>query len=61
MKNRAVSRLGAQAGLAAFYFLPMALVFRDNARRHLGKEGTTMITLLVLAAAAWIGGAGLGV
>jgi hypothetical protein len=42
-------------------FLPGTLAFRDNAQRNLRKEGATMITLLILAAATWIGGAGLGV
>jgi len=44
-----------------FSFLPLGFGLGDNARRCLRKEGTTMFTLLVLAAAAWIGGAGLGV
>jgi hypothetical protein len=52
--------IGAQAGIGAFSFLSRVLAFRDNARRDLRKEGT-MITLLIVAAATWIGGAGLGV
>jgi hypothetical protein len=39
----------------------MALALEIMPGRYLRKEGSTMITLLVIAAAAWIGGAGLGV
>jgi hypothetical protein len=39
----------------------MALALKIIPRNILRKEGATMITLLVLATAAWIGGAGLGV
>lgn len=56
-----IERLGTQAGLAAFFVLAYGSGLGDNARRYLRKEVTTMITILVLAAATWIGGAGLGV